>query len=242
MQLRAIVTLVVLSAFRAEPVAAQSPPSVDSLLARAEAALGGRKALDAHTALRITGTVEFAGADLRGRIEILRAKPDKFVQKITLQDGDEIIKGYDGSIAWEIDPSGPGILTDSDAELVRTYADWYHDFTVPQAARGGRVDSTDFEGQVAWRLTYALSLGIEVHVFFDRETGLRLGEELATQKTRSLTMQYEYKTFGGAKFATYIVNRAPAGEMIMKIENVQFDAVNPSALALPPAIKALARK
>src|SRR5262245_39771765 len=59
-------------------------PSPGVLLARHEQALGGREALDKHSSLRMTGTVEIDGA-LTGTVEILRGKPNKLVHKLTLE-------------------------------------------------------------------------------------------------------------------------------------------------------------
>lgn len=226
---------------RPSALRAQRPPTVQALLDAHEKALGGRAALDKHESLRLSGRVEIEAADLRGTIEILRAKPDRYVQKISLNRVGELRKGFDGTVAWVIEPSGPALLTDIDAELMRIQAGWHHEFTVTQALRGARVDSAEFEGVRVWRLTYATSLGVEVHAYFDRETGLRVGEAWTTSAGETTMLQGEYKVFGGVKLPTRIVTRATIGEMVITIETAEFDRVDAAAFVLPPAVKAIAR-
>ena len=221
--------------------AAQKPPTADQVIARHEAAVGGRSALDAHTSLRITGLVIVASADIRGSLEILRAKPNKYVEKMSLSQIGDMHKGYDGKIAWTLESSEPALLTDADAESVKRSADWYHEFIVTQAMRGARVDTSEFEGQPAWRLTYASGLGDEVRAYFNRETGLRIAEESIFGVGESTSIFGGYKNFGGVMFPTVIRSRRGPGEMLVNILTVEFDKVPSSAFALPPAVKAIAK-
>lgn len=220
---------------------AQEIPTADKVLSRHEAAVGGRTALDAHSSIRVTGVVIVASADIRGSLEIIRAKPNWYVEKMSLSTLGDLIKGYDGKIAWTLEGSDPGLLTDADAEGMKRVADWYHEFSVTQAMRGARVDSADFEGEPAWMLTYASGLGDEVRSYFSRETGLRVGEESALGVGESSIIYAAYKTFGGVQFPTRITTRRGNSEMLTNILSVEFDKVPTSAFALPPAVKAIAK-
>ena len=221
---------------------ARQIPTADSVIARHEAALGGRETLDRHASVKLTGTVEFEAAGMRGTIEILRAKPNRFVQKMSLDRVGDVLKGFDGTVAWEVERNGAALLTDADAATIKAQADWYQEFAETQALRGARVDSAEFEGHAAWRLTYASTLGLEVHSYFDRESGLRIGESWTGSAGETTLVQGDYKIFGGVKIPTRIANRSRLGEMVITIESVIFDGLAPEAFALPPAVKALIRK
>ncbi|HYV97523.1 MAG TPA: hypothetical protein VE967_08730 [Gemmatimonadaceae bacterium] len=217
----------------------QRLPSADSILAAHDAAVGGRAALDKHTTLRLTGTVDIPDSDLHGTVEILRGKPNWYVHRMSLTGVADVTTGYDGTTAWEISQSGPALLTDSDADDVKRLADWYFEFAVPQAIHGARVDTADFEGTPAWRLTYAATLGVEISSYFDRATGLRIGQTSSGAGDETTVVLGDYKTFGGVKVATRVVTRARGTERVITYTTVEFDKVDASAFALPPAVKAL---
>ena len=190
----------------------------------------------------MTGTVEIAAAGLQGTIEVIRAKPNRFVQKISLNRVGELLKGFDGSIAWQLEPAGAALLTDADAEILQGQADWYQEFSVTQALRGARVDSAEFEGHAAWRLTYASALGLEVRAYFDRNTGLRIGESWNAAAGETTMVQEDYRVFDGVTIPTRIVTRARIGAMVITTGSVECDGFAADAFSLPPAVKALSRK
>jgi hypothetical protein len=222
--------------------ASAQKPTAEQLIARHEAAVGGKPALDAHSSVKMTGVVILSLAELRGTIEVVRAKPNQFVEKMTIGPLGEMLKGYDGKIAWVLESSEPALLTDADAESMKRIADWHHEFSVTQAMRGARVDSTDFEEQPAWRVTYASLLGEEVRTYFSMESGLRIGEESLLGVGTATTIYSDYKSFGAVKLPMRILTkRGSGGEMLINYLTVEFDKVPASAFALPPAVKAIAR-
>jgi hypothetical protein len=236
-----VLTVGAICTFFAGAATAQTPPTANQVIARHEAAVGGRAALDAHSSLRMTGLVMLAIADIQGSIEIVRAKPNKYVEKMSLSQIGDMLKGYDGKTPWVLDGPDPGLLTDADADAMRRQADWYHEFTVTQAMRGARVDTAEFEGQPSWALTYASGLGDEVRAYFNRDSGLRIGEASSAGVGSATTVFGAYKTFGGVQFPTRITTRRGTSEMLINILTVEFDKVPSSAFALPPAVKAIAK-
>jgi hypothetical protein len=230
------------AALGASPVSAQMLfPTADQVLSRHEAAVGGRAALDAHTSIRTTGVIIIAGSNIRGTVETFRAKPDKYMEKMTLSDVGEMQKGYDGTTAWVVEMSEPGLLTDADAESMKRLADWHHEFLVSQAIHGARVDTAEFDGQPAWQLTYASGIGEEIRSYFNRETGLRIGEESVLGVGESMTTFGDYKDFGGVRLPTRILTKRASGEMLLNVVTVEFDKVPASAFSLPAAVKAIAK-
>jgi hypothetical protein len=153
----------------------------------------------------------------------------------------DIVKGYDGKVAWTLENSDPALLTDADAESVRRAADWTHEFIVTQALRGARVDSSEYDGEPAWMLTYASGIGDEMHVYFSRATGLRIAEESELGVGNATTTFGDYKLFGGVKFPMRITSRRGGGEVVMNFVSVEFDKVPASAFDLPASVKAITK-
>lgn len=238
---RAVVVAVVVAATATATALAAQTPSPGELLARHELALGGREALDKHSSLRLTGVVELDGGALKGTIEILRAKPDKFVQKMTLERVGDLWTGYDGKTAWTLELSVPALLTDTDAASVRSHAQWDHDYLAPVALYVGRVDSAEFEGEPAWRVTFASELGLEVQSFFARSSGLRTGVVTNTLTGVSTALYGDYAEVEGVRVPRRRVTRGDSSEVVIRIEKVEWDNVPASALELPSAVKAIAK-
>jgi len=233
---------VVLGSIATTPLAecsAQRVPTAQEVIARHEAASGGADALNKHTTIKLAGTVQIAEGDLRGTIEILRGRGNRFVEKMVFNSIGAVSKGYDSTVAWVMDPQGPALLTGADADALEVEANWYHAFLAPPGLRLARVDSAEFGAEPAWQLTYAAELGLEASVFFSRASGLRLGETRAMPVGETSTMESAYKDFGGVKLPTIVTNRTRAGSMVITIDSVEFDRVPASALAPPPQVRAL---
>ncbi len=223
------------------PAGAQRAPTAQQVLDRHEAAIGGRAALEKHSTMRITTTFS-ANDSVLARFEIVYGKPFRYAETLRLSDGKVVRRGYDDGIAWTVGEAGAEIFTDEDAEAMKRSADWFREFSVPQAMRGAHVDSAEFEGKRAWRLTYALTIGLDVATFYDRITGLKLGETRATPAGEVTRSWGEYKSFDGFKVATRVVVHSIDGEFVTATDSVQFDKVDPKALAVPPEVRALIRK
>lgn len=218
---------------------AQRVPTAEEVIARHAAASGGADALNKHTSIKLSGTVNITPGDLTGTIETLRGRGNRFVEKMVFSTLGVVSRGYDSTVAWVMDPHGPALLTGADADAAEAEGNWYHAFLVPPGLLQARVDSAEYAGEPAWQLTYAAELGMEASAFFSRATGLRLGETRAMPGGDAGTTESAYKDFGGVKLPTVVTNRTRAGSMVITIDSVEFDRVPAAALALPPQVRAL---
>src|SRR5262245_11950200 len=74
------------------PLAARAPlgqsaaglPTARSIIDRHVKEIGGREAVLAQTSTHATGTVSLPAAGLTGKLEAFHAKPNKFLQRMTL--------------------------------------------------------------------------------------------------------------------------------------------------------------
>ena len=112
----AAISAVVLTAIAAAPVQSTQPASTQSatlptpkeLLERHVKAIGGREAIVAHSSRRATGTMSIPASGMEGTLEIIQAKPNKSLMRITLPGVGTMEEGFDGTHGWSINPvTGP---------------------------------------------------------------------------------------------------------------------------------------
>ena len=87
--------------------------------------------------------------------------------------------------------------------------------------------------------------GAVIHGYFDVETGLSAGVshtmETPTGKMEMVTIYSDYANFGGMLVATRVVQRNPQFDVVLSIVSVEYDVLDPAAVALPESVKALIR-
>jgi hypothetical protein len=88
------------------PAAAQTPalPTVDQVLDKFVAALGGRAVLEKFTSRVAKGTMEVADIGVSGTIQMTQKAPDKSLVQVELAGMGPIREGTDASGAWEENP------------------------------------------------------------------------------------------------------------------------------------------
>ena len=91
-------------------------PTVDQVLEKYVAAVGGRAALEKVTSIRTQGTIEIPDFQITGTIEIVQKAPDKMLQTATLSGIGLQREGFDGTIGWAEEPQN-GLRQKAGAEL-----------------------------------------------------------------------------------------------------------------------------
>jgi hypothetical protein len=218
-------------------VVAQQTPTFGELHDRFVAAVGGRSALDRHSGLRLAGTITVEG--MSGQLEVWRDRTGRFRQRTALDGIGVVEQGYDGRIAWTVQPSGPALLTGDLEASVRRQGDWYGDITPPTAAASAVVERATFEGEATWKATYVSAEGPEMSVHFSVATGLRVGYSSTTPMGESVSVLADYEVFGGVRLPTKITNRIPEGQVFIRYTTVEFAPLAPEAFAAPASVRAL---
>lgn len=241
MPVRALV-LILLSA---ATLAAQELPSASSLAARHDSLVGGRAALESISSIRILGSLSVPAAGIEAPLEILKRAPNQFLFRTVMGNSAEILRGFDGEIAWSVHPAeGPRLLSGAEREQVLAQADFFGDLhDLSRFAAAETLGDTTYEGRSAWEVRYVRAEADTLYEYFDKETGLSLGTAydqrgpLGRQRIR--TLLGDYRSFGPLRLATSIVQRLPDADVVIRIGFVELDKVIESDLALPDAVKAL---
>jgi hypothetical protein len=239
--------------FAIAPLAAGAPPSQASaelpaartIVDRHIKEIGGREAILAQASTHARGTITLPMAGLTGTLEAFHAKPNKFLQRMTLPGIGDVEEGFDGTVGWSISPmTGPRLLEGTQLEKRRFEADFYEDLkTEGRYSAMTTIEKTTFQGSPAYKIRLLKKGGEEDFEFYDTETGLKIGS-IATHDSPMGSMQgttawSDYKRFGillqPATAKVSVMNT----EMIMAITSVEYGNVDPSVFALPTKIRAL---
>lgn len=240
----------ILALLAAPPARAQDAarlPSGPAVVDRYVEAIGGVAAVKKHASTRILGTFSVPAQGLNGTLELLTAAPDRFLLRVTLPGVGEIANGFDGRVAWLVDPMmGPMLLEGEALAEMKADADYYgalHDDETFKSVE--TVERTVFEGTPVYKVRVERRSGGADFEFYDVATGLLVG----STGRRTLPMGSfdvtstlsDYKDFGGLRLATRSSQRMMGIEQVMTIGSVEFDTVDRAAFALPPQIKALVK-
>lgn len=226
--------------------AAQDLPDPKTLMDKHNAALGGRAALDKYSSMRMVATMNMAAMGMEASVEMFRGKPNRYVQKIVLGPVGEILQGYDGKVAWALNPMAGAQLLEGDAlESARTNADFFANFQDFSAYTDAKtVELTDFEGRKCYKVTLKRR-GLEGAEYFDAATGLLAGisgsVSTAQGTVMTTTVFEEYGEFGGLRLPKRMAQRTPQGDAVITISAIEFDKVDPAVFELPAAVKALVK-
>jgi hypothetical protein len=243
-RVRAVALATVAAVATALPLAAQATPTAQQLHDKYVAAIGGRAAWDRKVSMQQKQSIVL-GAMGNATGELMTARAGRVVQKLVLPFG-EILQGYDGTIAWMINPmQGAQIMEGKAGDAMRQAADWRLLTYAPGSYTSATVvGPADFEGRKAWQVRTVPAIGPETMEYFDQETGLRLGAtakvsgEMGEMDVR--TVFRDYTAFGDVKLPkTVVVQNPVVGEFTVTVDAVEFDKVPESAFVLPDAIKAL---
>jgi hypothetical protein len=229
----------------AQPAAAAAMPSADDILRKYRDALGGEAAIRKHTARRFKGSFEIPAQGMKGDLMVTAMAPDLMTVVVTLPGLGELRRGYDGKVAWSIDPAiGPRLLEGREADEFKHSADFYDDLHEASKFKSITVvGKGPFEGHECYEVKLVRHSGFEYTEYFSVETGLILGGKLKASSQMGevpvTTTSGEYKAFDGVLVPTVTKQRMMGLEQVVTVISVSFEPIDASEFALPPAIAAL---
>ncbi|HET7218748.1 MAG TPA: hypothetical protein VFJ02_11910 [Vicinamibacterales bacterium] len=231
----------------ASATARQTLPAAREIIDRHIRAMGGRDAILAQTSTHVVGTVSMPAAGLNGKMETFHAKPNRFLQRMTLPGIGDIEEGFDGKVGWTTSPlTGPLIFEGRQLEERAFDADFFDELKSPERyASITTVEKTTFEERSAYKLRLVKKNGSEDFEFYDAETGFKIGG-IATRESPMGPMQAtssfsDYKQFGPLRQPTSLKVTTLNVQMVMSILTLEYGNVDPIVFALPAQIKALVK-
>jgi hypothetical protein len=236
------------------PVAAQAQvraaapaalPPAREIIDRYIREIGGRAAILGYSSAHVIGTASMPAAGLTGKMEIFHARPNKFLQRISLPGIGDIEEGFDGTVGWTSSALTGPLLFEGKQLRERAFdADFYSELKSPERYESiTTVEKTTFEEKAVYKVKLVKKGGGEDFEFYDVETGLKAGAQ-ATRESQmgpmtGTTSFSDYKKFGMLRAPATMKVTTLNVQMVMSILALEYDNVDPAIFALPPQIKAL---
>jgi hypothetical protein len=223
-------------------------PTAKEILERYSKAVGGKDAFKKHTSQHATGSVEMPAQQVKGKMEVFAARPNKLLMKVSLPGMGETATGFDGDVAWANNPLiGPMLLEGKQKDQIATQADFDQALHDPDHYKSMTVlGSEEFNGEDCYKMKLLHRTGFDSIEYFSIKTGLQRGF-IATQESplgplTATTLVTDYKQFGDLFMPSRISQKAMGIETVMTIESMEYDKVDPSVFELPSQVKALTEK
>lgn len=221
-------------------------PAARDVIHRFVAAIGG-DAVRKYKSRRAIGRFEIPSQGLAGDLEVLAMPPDRQVVRISLAGLGDIRNGFDGKVAWLINPmTGPMLLEGQARDHARMDADFYSELHDESGFKTMEtVARTEFEGTPAYKLRLVRASGEDDIEFFAVDTGLLIGSIISRQSPmgpmEAASSYSDYKNFGGVLAAARMRQKVMGVEQVIVITRVEYDTLDEGVFALPPQIKALVK-
>jgi hypothetical protein len=209
-------------------------------------AIGGKKAVKAATEMTMTGTMDMPAAGISGALKVKSKAPDLLVIEIELPGIGLIRTGYDGEVAWALNPmTGPTVMDGKMLDQMKREADFYgvlHESDRYQSME--TVEKIEFHGDMCWKLKLVTTSGQELFEYYSVETSLLAGSE-STQESQMGEMTIvgvfsDYKEFGGVRFPTKALQiMGPGMEQTFSFDSISYSGVQDSDFELPAEIKGM---
>jgi zinc protease len=238
-----------ISAFLVAPLLfAADLPSADKLLQLSLERSGGAQAIAKAKNAVMTGTVEMAGHNITGPVELYQ-DGSKSYTVMNLPGIGKMEEGFDGETAWEMNALQGARIKDgeekaniersSNISVLSSWRDYYK--------QAKTIGSEDVEGKPAWKVEMTPKEGKPEMFYFDKDTMLlvRTTATVATPlgEIPVEAMMGDYRVVDGIKTPFTMTEKAMSQVIVMKFDKVQYNVpIAADRFDLPPAVKALAAK
>ena len=218
------------------------PPTAEQVLDGYVKAIGGRKAIEQHTSLTMTGTLEVVNFGLKGTVEIISKEPSKIAVTTTIEGMGTTRQGYDGKTGWSVDPlSGLRDMDSREIALVERSV-FSSDVRWREVWKSAElIETTVLDGRNVHvvRLTPPPNAGSPTTNFYDAESGLLVRTEMVIE-TSAATMPVtttlsDYRKIGNVLIAMRMVQALPTATLVTQFSDVRFDVKVDDAVFAKPA-------
>ena len=226
-------------------LAAQLPPAAQLMAAHIKA-IGGEAAVAAWQVVHITATITAPGLPSGGTMELWSARPNRMVSVWTTPGMGETRQGFNGEIAWSVDPMRGARVLEGD-ELARTRDEAMFEYVFDMYGPGSyksaeTVERTTLGGQECHKVKLVLLSGRETFPCYGVADGLVVAVMEAGPGGESVYLLQNYTDFGGVKVATRTVVQMAGQEQVITIGRLEMETPDPARFELPAEVKALLKK
>lgn len=232
----------------AAPAKAEALPKAETILDQSYEAMGGKAAFAKIHSQLITGTLEIAAMGIKGTMTITKAEPDMSVADIDITGIGMVKQGFDGKVAWEINPmSGARIKDGEELAAAKREAHFHDENWREEFKKVETLGSETVEGKDCYKVVLTPNEGNPLTEFYDKKTGLltKLKVTVATPMgdMEASTIFSDYRKEGDVMAAHKILQSAGPQEFSITFDSYKFNGEIPKGkFDLPDEIKALIKK
>ncbi len=229
---------------------AQARPAAAAIVAKYVTAIGGESEIRKITSLKQNATMEVPSIGLSASMEVFSAAPNKMASKTSIPGMGEMLTGYDGTVAWDVNPmAGPRLLADKELTSMAENADFYANllYTADRFASMETVGDTTINGEKAYAVKMVRKGSMKESMsYFSATSGLLMGGS-SSQESQMGVLQIsqtvkDYKKFGSLLMPTRIEQSMGPQSMVMTIQDVTINGAPETAFAIPEQVKPLIKK
>ena len=247
--LAAVTSAFVLVSVRVPLRAADALPSAESILEKYIEVTGGKQVYEKRKSEIITGSLDFAGQGIKGKIQRYSAEGDKYYSTLEIPGIGTIEMGVTGGVAWEKSAIlGPRVKSGEEkAQALREAAlnaslNWRKYYPKVQVDGIEAVDGED-----CYKVVMSPPEGHAQTMYFQKKSGLAVKiTTVASSQMGEIPVQIlvtDYKNFNGLWVPAKTTQKAAGQEFTISIDKVQLNPEIPEErFALPAEIKALVEK
>lgn len=244
------ITLLGISSFLCVPAHAQDTAlTLDQIVEKHTAALGGAEKLQAIQTVSMTGKAVLMGGQMEAPITMKVKRPAFMRMEITFQ-GKSLVQAFDGSTAWMINPfvgdTEPQKQNEADTNTAGDDADFIDGSLVDYKKKGNKLEllgREDVDGNPAYKIKVTKRGGTVELEYLDAKTFLPVlstgsrvqqGQEIAY-----VTKPGNFKEVGGVMMPHHL-NQTVNGQSMMDltVEKVEVNTVmDPSIFRMPEKAK-----
>lgn len=229
-----------------EESGADNLPLPSTLIANHIEAMGGEENIRAHTSQTMEGTLLIKAMGIEGDLHIIASAPNKLKNTINLGQYGVSRSGYNGTVAWSMDPmSGNRILEGEALQQMLDRADYYgNDLDLGKdAVKQQTIETVSFGESEHFKVLLVDANGEESYLYFSEETGLlsRMDRmELGMMgKVPTEIRLTNYVESDGVKTARTITSTQNGSATIIEIDSLSYDPLPENAFELPAEIQAM---
>lgn len=207
-------------------VGVSNAQTADAIAKKYVEAIGGAATWKALKSQKLNVTLNQGGVQIPGYI----VNDQKDRQRLELEfQGNKIINAYDGTTAWQVNPfagiSNPTKIEGDQAKGM-TESKFLSEY-IDYKKRGYELNyegEEDFEGKSCHKIKMTLPSGTVKYHYFDKDSGLRMGEQQTTSGQTVTGVYSDYKEFEGRMIATKITQKVGgATQFFLTVNSVEFN-------------------
>ncbi len=224
-------------------------PKAEDVLDQYVEATGGKGAYEKLTNRVSTGTLDIAAANIKGKVTVTQAAPDKLTTMTDLGPFGTTRQGTDGQIAWEISSiGGARILEGDEKDIALMQASFYGEIRWKERfVKAECVAVEDVAGKPAAKVVLTRKTGKPIVQYFDVASHLIVKQAITMNGPMGeMTVEAypgDYRKIDGVLMATSVTQKVLGQEIVMNFTDIKHNVKLPAdTFALPKEISELQAK